>query len=44
MALPFADMVPSGELPVVSAENLKRYGYSIVIYPSAGMNAACAAL
>jgi len=40
----FANMVPSGKSPVVSAENLKRYGYSIVIYPTAGMNAACAAL
>jgi 2-methylisocitrate lyase-like PEP mutase family enzyme len=40
----FANMVPSGKSPVVSAENFKRYGYSIVIYPTAGMNAACAAL
>lgn len=40
----FANMVPSGRSPVVSAENLKRYGFSIVIYPTAGMNAACAAL
>jgi 2-methylisocitrate lyase-like PEP mutase family enzyme len=40
----FANMVPSGNSPVVSAENLQRYGYSIVIYPTAGMNAACAAL
>jgi 2-methylisocitrate lyase-like PEP mutase family enzyme len=40
----FANMVPSGKSPVISAANLKRYGYSIVIYPTAGMNAACAAL
>ncbi len=40
----FANMVPSGNSPVVSAENLQRYGFSIVIYPTAGMNAACAAL
>ena len=40
----FANMVPSGKSPVIPAENLKRYGYSIVIYPTAGMNAACAAL
>jgi 2-methylisocitrate lyase-like PEP mutase family enzyme len=40
----FANMVPSGNSPVVSAENLKRFGFSIVIYPTAGMNAACAAL
>lgn len=40
----FANMVPSGKSPVVSAENLKRYGYSIGIYPTAGLKAACAAL
>lgn len=40
----FANMVPSGKSPVVSAEKLKRYGYSIVIYPTAGLKAACAAL
>jgi len=40
----FANMVPSGKSSVVSAENLKRYGYSIVIYPTAGLKAACAAL
>ena len=40
----FANMVPSGNSLVVFAENLQRYGYSIVIYPTAGMNAARAAL
>jgi 2,3-dimethylmalate lyase len=40
----FANMVPSGNSPVVSAENLRRYGFAIAIYPTAGMNAACAAL
>jgi 2-methylisocitrate lyase-like PEP mutase family enzyme len=40
----FANMVPSGKSPVVSAENLKRYGFSPVIYPTAGPKAACAAL
>jgi 2-methylisocitrate lyase-like PEP mutase family enzyme len=39
-----ANMVPSGTSPVIAAEKLKRYGYSIVIYPTVGMNAACAAL
>ena len=39
-----ANMVPTGRSPVVSAENLKRYGFSIAIYPSAGMGPACAAL
>lgn len=40
----FANMVPSGKTPVVWAEKLKRYGDSIVIYPPAGLKAACAAL
>jgi 2-methylisocitrate lyase-like PEP mutase family enzyme len=39
-----ANMVPSGRSPVVPADALKRYGFSIAIYPTAGMNAACAAL
>ena len=39
----FANMVPSGNSPVVSAQNLESYGFSIVIYPTVGMNAACAA-
>jgi 2-methylisocitrate lyase-like PEP mutase family enzyme len=39
-----ANMVPTGRSPVVSAESLKSYGFSIAIYPSAGMGPACAAL
>jgi 2-methylisocitrate lyase-like PEP mutase family enzyme len=39
-----ANMVPTGRSPVVSAENLQRYGFSIAIYPGAGMAAACAAI
>ncbi|MBI5911986.1 MAG: isocitrate lyase/PEP mutase family protein [Betaproteobacteria bacterium] len=39
-----ANMVPTGKSPVLSAENLKFYGFSIAIYPSAGMGPACAAL
>jgi 2-methylisocitrate lyase-like PEP mutase family enzyme len=39
-----ANMVPSGKSPVIAAENLKSWGFSIAIYPSAGMAAACAAL
>ena len=39
-----ANMVPTGRSPVVSAKNLGRYGFSIAIYPSAGMAAACFAL
>jgi 2-methylisocitrate lyase-like PEP mutase family enzyme len=39
-----ANMVPTGRSPVVSAKNLKAYGFSIAIYPSAGMGPACAAL
>jgi 2-methylisocitrate lyase-like PEP mutase family enzyme len=39
-----ANMVPSGRSPVVSAQQLQRYGFSIAIYPSAGMAAACFAL
>jgi len=39
-----ANMVPTGKSPVVSAEKLKTYGFSIAIYPSAGMGAACFAL
>ncbi len=39
-----ANMVPTGRSPVVSREKLIEYGYSIAIYPSAGMAAACAAL
>ena len=39
-----ANMVPSGRSPVVAADRLKQYGFSIAIYPSAGMAPACAAL
>ena len=39
-----ANMVPTGKSPVVSAENLKSYGFNIAIYPSAGMSVVCAAL
>ena len=39
-----ANMVPTGKSPVVSAEKLKTYGFSIAIYPSAGMGPACFAL
>jgi 2-methylisocitrate lyase-like PEP mutase family enzyme len=39
-----ANMVPTGRSPVLSAEKLKSYGFSIAIYPSAGMGPACAAL
>jgi 2-methylisocitrate lyase-like PEP mutase family enzyme len=39
-----ANMVPSGKSPVVSAEKLKQFGFSIAIYPGAGMSAACFAM
>jgi 2-methylisocitrate lyase-like PEP mutase family enzyme len=39
-----ANMVPTGKSPVVAAEKLKAFGFSIAIYPSAGMGPACAAL
>jgi len=39
-----ANMVPTGKSPVVSAEKLKAFGFSIAIYPSAGMGAACSAI
>jgi 2-methylisocitrate lyase-like PEP mutase family enzyme len=39
-----ANMVPTGKSPVVSAEKLQGYGFSIAIYPSAGMGPVCAAL
>jgi len=39
-----ANMVPTGRSPMLGAEKLKRLGFSIAIYPSAGMGAACAAL
>jgi 2-methylisocitrate lyase-like PEP mutase family enzyme len=39
-----ANMVPSGKSPVVAKERLGAFGFNVVIYPSVGMNAACAAL
>jgi len=39
-----ANMVPTGKSPDVPGERLKAYGFSIAIYPSAGMGAACSAL
>jgi 2-methylisocitrate lyase-like PEP mutase family enzyme len=39
-----ANMVPTGKSPVVAADKLKGYGFSIAIYPSAGMGPVCAAL
>ena len=39
-----ANMVPSGKSPVVPSERLREFGFDVVIYPSIGMNAACAAL
>jgi 2-methylisocitrate lyase-like PEP mutase family enzyme len=39
-----ANMVPTGRSPVLSAEKLESYGFSIAIYPSAGMGAACSAI
>ena len=39
-----ANMVPTGKSPVVDAAKLKKYGFSIAIYPSAGMGPVCATL
>jgi len=39
-----ANMVPTGRSPMLPAATLARCGFSIAIYPSAGMGAACAAL
>ena len=39
-----ANMVPTGKSPVVSARKLQGYGFSIAIYPSAGMGPVCSAL
>ncbi|HSG75760.1 MAG TPA: isocitrate lyase/PEP mutase family protein [Burkholderiales bacterium] len=39
-----ANMVPTGRSPMLSADKLRKFGFSIAIYPSAGMSAACAAL
>ena len=39
-----ANMVPTGKSPVLDAQTLQSFGFSIAIYPSAGMGPACAAL
>jgi 2-methylisocitrate lyase-like PEP mutase family enzyme len=39
-----ANMVPTGKSPDVGAAKLKEFGFSIAIYPGAGMAAACSAL
>jgi len=39
-----ANMVPTGKSPVLSAGKLKSFGFSIAIYPSAGMAPVCSAL
>jgi 2-methylisocitrate lyase-like PEP mutase family enzyme len=39
-----ANMVPTGKSPDIPGDKLKAYGFSIAIYPSAGMGAACYAL
>jgi 2,3-dimethylmalate lyase len=39
-----ANMVPTGKSPVIAAKTLEAFGFSIAIYPSAGMGPACAAL
>ena len=39
-----ANMVPTGKSPVLAAAKLKGFGFSIAIYPSAGMGAACFAI
>lgn len=39
-----ANMVPTGKSPDVGAAKLKQFGFSIAIYPSAGMGAACFAI
>ena len=39
-----ANMVPTGNSPVVEADKLKAFGFQIAIYPSSGMSVVCAAL
>jgi 2,3-dimethylmalate lyase len=39
-----ANVVPTGRSPEISAERLQAMGFSLAIYPTAGMTAACAAL
>jgi len=39
-----ANMVPTGKSPEISVERLQAMGFSLAIYPTAGMTAACSAL
>ena len=39
-----ANMVPTGKSPEISVERLRTMGFSLAIYPTAGMTAACSAL
>ena len=39
-----ANMVPTGKSPEISADRLQAMGFSLAIYPTAGMTAACSAL
>lgn len=39
-----ANMVPTGNSPMLPAQTLKGFGFQIALYPSAGMGASCAAL
>jgi 2-methylisocitrate lyase-like PEP mutase family enzyme len=39
-----ANMVPGGKSPVLSAEALKAWGFSLAIYPVAALAAACTAM
>jgi 2-methylisocitrate lyase-like PEP mutase family enzyme len=39
-----ANMVPTGKSPEIAAERLQAMGFSLAIYPTAGMTTACAAL
>src|SRR5919108_2219590 len=39
-----ANMVSTGNSPVVPADQLKAYGFNLAIYPAAGMSVVCAAL
>ena len=39
-----ANMIPGGKSPVLPAERLRKWGYALAIYPTAGLAAACAAL
>jgi 2-methylisocitrate lyase-like PEP mutase family enzyme len=39
-----ANMVPTGRSPVVERSDLVDWGFDVAIYPTAGMNVACAAI